>query len=90
VSVVITVVPWLLKDSERYYFVTAKGYGRTTEEARTQALRAAVDQAVGSVVNSEREVKINVLNAVKWYSMPRALWIVMKSNELSKKTVLWP
>jgi len=57
VSVVITVVPWLLKDSERYYFVTAKGYGRTTEEARTEALRAAVDQAVGSVVNSEREVE---------------------------------
>lgn len=56
VSVVITVVPWLLKDSERYYFVTAKGYGQTTDEARTQALRAAVDQAVGSVVNSEREV----------------------------------
>jgi hypothetical protein len=57
VTVVITVIPWLLKDSERYYFVTVKGYGRTTEEARTQALRAAVDQAVGSVVNSEREVK---------------------------------
>lgn len=57
VSVVITVVPWLLKDSEKYYFVTAKGYGRTTEEAQTQALRAAVDQAVGSVVNSEREVE---------------------------------
>jgi hypothetical protein len=57
VSVVLTVVPWLLKDREQYYFVTAKGYGRTTDEARTQALRAAVDQAVGSVVNSEREVK---------------------------------
>ena len=56
VSVIITVVPWLLKDSERYYFVTVKGYGQTTEEAKTQALRAAVDQAVGSVVNSEREV----------------------------------
>ena len=28
VSVVITVVPWLLKDSERYYFVTSKGYGQ--------------------------------------------------------------
>lgn len=57
VSVVIKVIPWLLKDSERYYFVTARGYGRTTEEARTQALRAAVDQAVGSVINSEREVE---------------------------------
>lgn len=56
VTVVITVIPWLLKDSERYYFVTVKGYGRTVEEAKTQALRAAVDQAVGSVVNSEREV----------------------------------
>ena len=56
VSVILTVVPWLLKDSERYYFVTVKGYGHTTEQARTQALRAAVDQAVGSVINSEREV----------------------------------
>jgi hypothetical protein len=56
VSVILTVVPWFLKDSERYYFVTVKGYGQTTEEAKTQALRGAVDQAVGSVVNSEREV----------------------------------
>jgi hypothetical protein len=56
VSMVITVVPWLLKDNEPYYFVTVKGYGRTTEEAKTQALRAGVDQAVGSVINSEREV----------------------------------
>jgi hypothetical protein len=56
VTVFITVVPWLLKDSERYYFVTVKGYGQTTEEAKIQALRAAVDQAVGSVINSEREV----------------------------------
>jgi hypothetical protein len=57
VSVIITVIPWLLKDRESYYFVTARGYGKTTEEARTQALRAAVDQAVGSVINSEREVR---------------------------------
>lgn len=57
VSVIITVVPWLLKDSERYYYVQVRGYGRTTEEARTQALRTAVDQAIGSVVNSEREVE---------------------------------
>ena len=56
VSIVIKIIPWLLKEGEQYYFVTAKGYGRTTEEARTQALRAAVDQAVGSVINSEREV----------------------------------
>lgn len=57
VSVVIKIIPWLLKEGEQYYFVSARGYGRTIEEARTQALRAAVDQAVGSVINSEREVE---------------------------------
>ncbi len=56
VSVVLTVVPWLLKEREQYWFATVRGYGRTVDEARTQALRAGVDQAVGTVVNSEREV----------------------------------
>lgn len=56
VSVVLTVVPWLLKDREQYWFATVKGYGHTVEEARTNALRAGVDQAIGTVVNSEREV----------------------------------
>lgn len=56
IALIIKIVPWLLKENEPYYFVTVRGYGRTTEEARTQALRAAVDQAVGSVINSEREV----------------------------------
>ena len=61
VSIIIQVVPWLLKDGHPHYFVTARGHGRTTEEARTQALRAAVDQAVGSVVASEREVQDRTL-----------------------------
>lgn len=56
VTVIIQAVPWLLKDGHPTYFVTVRGYGRTTREARTEALRAAVDQAVGSVINSEREV----------------------------------
>jgi hypothetical protein len=53
VGVALYVIPWLFKDKEPYYFVKAKGYGRTTEEARIDALRIATDQAVGSVVNSE-------------------------------------
>jgi hypothetical protein len=57
VSIIIQVVPWLLKDGHPTYFVTAQGHGRTTEEARTEALRAAVDQAVGSVISSQREVE---------------------------------
>jgi len=56
VGIIIKVVPWLLKEREQYYFVTARGFGRTVQEAQINALRAAVDQAVGSVVNSERSV----------------------------------
>lgn len=56
-SVIMTVIPWLLKEKEHYYFVTVKAYGATTDQARTQALRTAVDQALGSVINSEREVR---------------------------------
>lgn len=56
VTVVLTAIPWLLKDKEPYYFVQVKGYGRTVEEAKTQGFRTAVDQSVGSVINSEREV----------------------------------
>lgn len=57
VTVIIHAIPWLLKDGHPTYFVTVRGYGQTTQEARTEALRAAVDQAVGSVINSEREVE---------------------------------
>lgn len=57
VALIIQAIPWLLRDGHPYYFVTAQGHGRTTEEARTQALRAAVDNAVGSVIASEREVQ---------------------------------
>lgn len=61
VSIIIQAIPWLLKDGHPYYFVTVQGHGRTTEEARIQALRAAVDNAVGSVVSSEREVRDRTL-----------------------------
>lgn len=56
VTVIITAVPWLLKDKEEYYFIQVKGYGRTVAEAKTNGFRTAVDQSVGSVINSEREV----------------------------------
>jgi len=61
IGTIIKVIPWLLKEREQYYFVSALGHGRTVQEAQTNALQAAVEQAVGSVVNSERVVVDNQL-----------------------------
>ena len=54
-SVVITVGQWLLKNSDRVYYVQVEGRGHTEAEARRNGFALAVEQAVGTLVLSERE-----------------------------------
>ena len=54
-GVVVTVGQWLFFNSKKVYYIEVRGQGRTTEEARMNGFRLAVEQALGSVIASETE-----------------------------------
>ena len=58
-GVALTVGKWIYDSvsKEQVYYIEVAGEGRTTEEARTAALRTAVEQAIGSIMSSETEVQ---------------------------------
>ena len=56
VTSVLSAGMWLVKDQRRVYQIDVEATGRTAEEARTEAFRLAVDQAVGSLLLAETEV----------------------------------
>ena len=59
VTIAIQVGKWILaKDNqEEVYYVRVQAKGTTESEARTEAFRLAVDQAVGSLLVSESEIQ---------------------------------
>jgi hypothetical protein len=57
VSVAITVGKWVLKDRIEAYYVRVEAYGLDEADARDQAFRLAVNQAVGSLLLSETEIR---------------------------------
>lgn len=54
-SIALTVGQWLIKSSDRVYYVQVQGRGYTEAEARRNGFALAVEQAVGTLVLSERE-----------------------------------
>jgi hypothetical protein len=58
-GIALTVGKWIYDAAtkEEVYYIEVAGEGRTAEEARTVALRIAVEQAVGSIMSSETEVR---------------------------------
>lgn len=57
ISVAITVGQWMMKDRVETYYLRVQAAGRDEEDARNQAFRLAVNQAVGSLLVSETEVR---------------------------------
>jgi hypothetical protein len=59
VGIALTVGKWIYDSAikEQVYYIEVAGEGRTAEEARTVAFRIAVEQAVGSIMSSEVEVR---------------------------------
>jgi hypothetical protein len=59
VGIALTVGKWIYDSAikEQVYYIEVAGEGRTAEEARTVAFRIAVEQAVGSIMSSETEVR---------------------------------
>lgn len=56
-SSVITIGKWLTKDSKKVYFIQVESTAQTAEQARTEGLRLAVNQAVGVLILEQTEVK---------------------------------
>lgn len=54
-SIALTVGQWLIKSSDRVYYIQVEGRGYTEAEARRNGFALAVEQAVGTLVLSERE-----------------------------------
>jgi hypothetical protein len=61
IAVALTIGQWLLKDSRKVYYVQVKSTATTPALARAEAFKLAVNQAVGTLVLAESEVKNNEL-----------------------------
>ena len=57
VGAVIMVGQWLMRDNKRVYYIRVRGEGASFIEARQNGLRLAVEQALGTLVLSETEVR---------------------------------
>lgn len=57
ITIAIQVGKWLQSNDEEVYYVRVQSKGSTEGEARTEAFRLAVDQAVGSLLVSESEIQ---------------------------------
>lgn len=57
VSVALTVGQWLMKDREQVYYLQVRAQGRDEKQARDQAFRLAVEQAIGALILAETEIR---------------------------------
>lgn len=56
-TIAISVGKWLIKDSQKVYFVQVESTAATAAQAREEGFRLAVRQAVGTLVVAETEIK---------------------------------
>ena len=56
-SLVLTMGSWIMKDRTEVFYVQVQAHGRDETDAREQAFRLAVNQAVGSLLLSHNEVR---------------------------------
>lgn len=56
-TIALTVGQWLIKDSQKVYFVQVESTATTPAQARAEGFKLAVSQAVGTLVVAESEVK---------------------------------
>jgi hypothetical protein len=55
-STALTIGKWITTDSKKVYYVQVRSEGYTPDEARRNGFSYAIDQAVGSIVVSEKEI----------------------------------
>jgi len=56
-TILLTIGQWMKKDRIEVFYVQVQAHGRDETDAREQAFRLAVNQAVGSLLLSHREVR---------------------------------
>jgi hypothetical protein len=56
-GIVITVGRWIMQDNQRIYYIRVRGEGPDSATARQNAFRLAVEQAVGTLILSETQVR---------------------------------
>lgn len=56
-GIVITVGRWIMQDNQRTYYIRVRGEGPDSASARQNAFRLAVEQAVGTLILSETQVR---------------------------------
>lgn len=56
-GMVITVGSWIFQGKQKLYYIEVEGRGATQQEARENGFRLAVEQAIGTVIASETEVR---------------------------------
>lgn len=52
-SIIITAGRWIIENQQQFYYIEVQGQGDTFEQARGEAFRLAVEQAVGTIIVSE-------------------------------------
>jgi hypothetical protein len=62
VSIALTVGQWLIKDREQVYYLRVRAQGRDEKQARDQAFRLAVEQAIGALILAETEIRQGQVN----------------------------
>ena len=95
-SIALTVGQWLIKSSDRVYYIQVEGRGYTEAEARRNGFALAVEQAVGTLVLSEREAVQQKLarNEVTNYSSGyvdnfKILDKTLRGNEVTLTMDVW-
>ena len=93
---VLTIGQWLGKAPDRVYYIQVEGHGHTEAEARRNGFALAVEQAVGTLVLSERESVQRKLtrNDVTAYSSGyvdnfKILNKTMRGNEVTVTMDVW-
>ena len=56
-GVILSIGQWIGFETNKVYYIEVAGDGATTEQARQNGFRLAVEQAIGSLVSSEAEVQ---------------------------------
>ena len=95
-SIVLTAGQWLLKNSDRVYYVQVEARGYTEADARRNGFALAVEQAVGTLVLSEREAvqqkltRQEVVNYSSGYvDNFKILNKTMRGNEITVTMDVW-
>jgi len=90
-SIAITIGQWAFKDQKKVYYVQVKAIGTDRDLARNAGFQLAIEQAVGTVVVSETELKGNDLTRRDFYKYSSGFihdFKILSEEKDGEKTIL--